>query len=125
VWCGATTQCLLASLVLHNLDVIPFLHHQTPSACPRGRIQQRVKARCTAHTFHLSISSCCFLYCFSSSSSTCFRPSELVLSAGSTSLTVRSTSTPLISRKHLRVGGRVASVSLTSLVGDMREKDLK
>ena len=66
-------------------------------------------------TFHFSISSCLSLYCFSRSSRTFFRPSEFVLSAGTTSLTVRSTRTPLIIRKHLRSPGSGSSVSSTSL----------
>ena len=66
-------------------------------------------------TFHFSISSCCRLYCFTKSSRTFLSPSELVLSAGMTSLTVRSTKTPLIMRKHFRSGGRGFKVSRTSL----------
>lgn len=67
------------------------------------------------NTFHLSISPCFALYCLTSSSSTCFNPSELVLRAGSTSSIVRSTSTPLMSRKHLRSCGSGCNVSVTSL----------
>jgi hypothetical protein len=42
-------------------------------------------------------------------------------SCGSTSPTVRSTSTPLIMRKHLREVGRGVSVSRTSLDWDVSE----
>lgn len=66
-------------------------------------------------TFHFSMSSCCRLYCLTSSSRTFFNPSEFVWSAGVTSFTVFSTKTPLTIRKHLRSGGRGASVSSTSL----------
>ena len=65
--------------------------------------------------FHLSISSCCLLYCLSNSSSTFFKPSRFVCNAGVTSFTVRSTSTPFIIRKHLRSGGSGPRVSRTSL----------
>lgn len=61
------------------------------------------------------MSSCCRLYCLTSSSRTFFNPSKFVWSAGVTSLTVFSTKTPFIIRKHLRSGGRGASVSSTSL----------
>ena len=44
--------------------------------------------------------------------------SELDCSCGRTSPTVRSTSTPLIMRKHLRVVGRGVRVSRTSLAGE-------
>ena len=47
--------------------------------------------------------------------------SALDCSCGSTSPTVRSTSTPLIMRKHLRVAGRGVSVSRTSLEVDVSE----
>lgn len=66
-------------------------------------------------TFHLSISSCLDLYCFSNSSRTCFRPSEFVFNAGNTSFTVLSTKTPFVRRKHLRSFGSGTSVSATSL----------
>ena len=42
-----------------------------------------------------------------------FRPSKRVLTAGMTSLTVLSTRTPPINRKHLRVSGTPSSVSST------------
>ena len=61
------------------------------------------------------MSSCCRLYCLTSSSRTFFNPSEFVWSAGVTSFTVFSTKTPLIIRKHLRSGGRGVRVSSTSL----------
>ncbi|KAI7165233.1 hypothetical protein KC349_g98 [Hortaea werneckii] len=66
-------------------------------------------------TFHLSMSSCFARYCLTKSSRTFFRPSAFVCSAGSTSLTVRSTSTPLIMRKHFRSPGKGVKVSSTSL----------
>jgi hypothetical protein len=79
-------------------------------------------------TFHFSISSCLPLYCLTNSSSTCFKPSELVCRAGSTSLTVLSTKTPLIRRKHFRSGGSGCKVSVTSLSrqsdGMLRHKSL-
>lgn len=68
-------------------------------------------------TFHLSSSSCFALYCLTRSSSTFFRPSELVVSAGRTSLTVCSIKTPLMRRKALRSpdsGCRVSNTSLSS-----------
>lgn len=67
------------------------------------------------HTFHLSSSSCFVLYCFTISSKTCFSPSWFVFNAGTTSLTVLSTRTPLMSRKHLRSPDRGSRVSKTSL----------
>jgi len=67
-------------------------------------------------TFHFSISSCFVLYCRTRSSKTFFSPSELVLRAGTTSLTVRSTNTPLIIRKHFLPSGNGSSVSSTSLI---------
>lgn len=66
-------------------------------------------------TFQFSISVCLALYCLSKSSNTCFSPSAFVLSAGSTSFTVRSTRTPLTMRKHFRSCGRGSRVSMTSL----------
>ncbi len=69
----------------------------------------------TSHTFHFSSSSCFALYCLTRSSRTFFRPSAFVWSAGTTSLTVLSTKTPLIRRKHLRSSGRGTKVSRTSL----------
>ena len=72
-------------------------------------------------TFHFSMSSCLVLYCFASSTRTLFMLSALDCSCGSTSPTVRSTSTPLIMRKHLRVAGRGVSVSRTSLEVDVSE----
>src|SRR4051794_21520578 len=66
-------------------------------------------------TFHFSSSSCLVLYCLTKSSRTFLRPSALVWRAGTTSLTVRSTSTPLIMRKHLRSPARGSKVSSTSL----------
>ena len=75
-------------------------------------------------TFHFSMSSCCFLYCFTNSSSTFFSPSELVCNAGVTSFTVLSTSTPLIMRKHLRSGGNGPKVSSTSLFRTRSAGDL-
>jgi hypothetical protein len=61
------------------------------------------------------MSSCFVLYCLTSSSSAFFRPSELVLRIGTTSLTVRSVNTPLIMRKHFRSPGNGSKVSKTSL----------
>jgi hypothetical protein len=61
------------------------------------------------------MSSCFVLYCLTSSSSAFFRPSELVLRIGTTSLTVRSVNTPLIIRKHFRSPGKGSKVSKTSL----------
>jgi len=66
-------------------------------------------------TFHFSMSSCLVLYCFASSTRTLFMLSAFDCSCGSTSPTVRSTSTPLIMRKHLRVAGSGVRVSRTSL----------
>jgi hypothetical protein len=66
-------------------------------------------------TFHFSMSSCFVLYCLTSSSSAFFRPSELVLRIGTTSLTVRSVKTPLIMRKHFRSPDSGSRVSNTSL----------
>ena len=66
--------------------------------------------------FHLSNSSCLLLYCLTSSSSTCFKPSEFVFKAGRTSFTVLSTRTPLMSRKHFRSWGRGCSDSMTNLI---------
>ena len=83
------------------------------STHPRQR--QLLSDRSLQPTFHFSMSSCCFLYCFTNSSSTFFSPSELVCNAGVTSFTVLSTSTPLIIRKHLRSGGNGPKVSSTSL----------
>lgn len=83
------------------------------STHPRQR--QLPSDRSLQPTFHFSMSSCCFLYCFTNSSSTFFSPSEFVCNAGVTSFTVLSTSTPLIMRKHLRSGGNGPKVSSTSL----------
>ena len=66
-------------------------------------------------TFHFSRSSCLILYVFIKSSRTFLMPSAFVFSAGTTSATVRSTKTPLISRKHLRLSGSGVRVSRTSL----------
>src|SRR5437762_12712300 len=74
-----------------------------------------IQGETSKHTFHLSISSCFDLYCLSSSSKTCFKPSEFVFKVGSTSSTVLSTKTPLVRRKHLRSLGRGARASATSL----------
>ena len=53
---------------------------------PHERLFHGFCTTCTLFfCFHLSISSCLTLYCLSSSSRTCRRPSELVLSAGRTS----------------------------------------
>jgi hypothetical protein len=74
-------------------------------------------------TFHFSMSSCFVLYCLTSSSNAFFKPSELVLRIGTTSLTVRSVKTPLIIRKHLRSpgsGSRVSSTSLSYISTDLR-----
>lgn len=68
-------------------------------------------------TFHFSSSSCLALYCLTRSSRTIFRPSEFVLSAGSTSFTVCSMRTPLMSRNALRSpesGCRVSNTNLSN-----------
>ena len=95
-------------LLLDNLDVVLLLK--------QGNDVSRV---CDIHlgrlAFHLSISSCCLLYCLTNSSNTFFKPSEFVCNAGVTSWTVLSTSTPFIIRKHLRSGGSGPRVSRTSL----------
>lgn len=105
-------------LLLYNLDVVLFLK--------QGNDVSRV---CDMHlgrlAFHLSISSCCLLYCLTNSSSTFFKPSEFVCNAGVTSLTVLSTSTPFIIRKHLRSGDNGSRVSRTSLWGGMSGEVLK
>lgn len=75
----------------------------------------RGTVRAEAFTFHFSISSCCRLYCLTSSSRTFFKPSEFVANAGRTSSTVLSTRTPLIIRKHFRSFGSGVRVSKTSL----------
>lgn len=93
------------------------------STHPRQR--QLPSDRSLQPTFHFSMSSCCFLYCFTNSSSTFFSPSELVCNAGVTSFTVLSTSTPLIIRKHLRSGGNGPKVSSTSLFRKRSAGDLK
>lgn len=66
--------------------------------------------------FHASSSCSFFLYVLTRSSRTFFRPSALVWRLGMTSSTVRSTSTPLIRRKHFRLLSRGDSVSRTSLL---------
>ena len=98
--------------LLDNLDVVLLLYQGKASLafCPILH-----SYRVMYLTFHFSISSCRVLYCLSRSSRTFFKPSEFVLSAGLTSLTVRSTSTPFIMRKHLRSCGRGSSVSSTNL----------
>lgn len=77
---------------------------------------------CLFHTFHFSSSSCFNLYCLTRSSRTFFRPSAFVFRAGTTSLTVLSTSTPLIMRKHLRSPGRGSKVSRTSLLNPISDE---
>jgi len=65
--------------------------------------------------FHFSNSVCLLVYCLTRSSNTFFSPSEFVFSAGTTSLTVLSTRTPFIIRKHFlsaESGSRVSSTSL-------------
>lgn len=88
--------------------------HARSKRCLKGTMRARTRCMCQ-FTFHFSISSCCFLYCFNSSSKTFFRPSEFVVKAGMTSFTVFSTKTPLIMRKHFRLSGRGLSVSRTNL----------
>jgi hypothetical protein len=82
-----------------------------------GLVADGDQTRRLGRTFHFSMSSCLVLYCFASSTRTLFMLSELDCSCGSTSPTVRSTSTPLIMRKHLRDVGRGVRVSRTSLRG--------
>jgi len=66
-------------------------------------------------TFHFSSSSCLPVYCLSRSSRTFFSPSAFVLSCGRTSLTVLSTKTPLIIRKHFLSPDSGSKVSKTNL----------
>lgn len=97
---------LLARL-LDDLHIVLFLHQSLVS----------IESFVTQHrpTFHISISSCLLLYCLTSSSSVFFKPSWFVCRIGTMSATVRSVSTPLIMRKHLRSPGSGSSVSRTSL----------
>lgn len=101
-------------LLLDDLNVVLFLRGSVSLIPCMADVLQ------IACTFHFSISSCVVLYCFSSSSSTFRNPSEFVFSAGMTSFTVRSTSTPLIMRKHLRLAGSGSRVSRTSLIHRQR-----
>lgn len=121
-------------LLLHNLDIIFLLRHknthqQVQMIGPKVAASYEVRDeyeygmligsvaidKDKKPTFHFSMSSCCRLYCLTSSSRTFFNPSEFIWSAGVTSFTVFSTKTPLTIRKHLRSGGRGVSVSSTSL----------
>ena len=110
-----SSRTLLCSPLCSHASLLPCLFTFTSLHCPTVSVHC-----CTTCTlllfFHFSISSCVFLYCLTRSSSIFFRPSALVWSVGTTSETVRSTSTPLTMRKHLRVPGRGCRVSRTSLM---------
>lgn len=99
---------------LHNLNLVLLLHRKLAS---RARAWERraVRGAWWRLAFHLSSSCSLFLYVLTRSSRTFFRPSALVWRVGITSSTVRSTSTPLMRRKHFRLLSRGARVSRTSL----------
>lgn len=104
---------LIAAPLAHcSPSVRPTPPLASPSACVLALPMLHPRQE---HTFHLSSSSCFVLYWLTSSSSTFRSPCWFVVSAGTTSLTVLSTSTPLMRRKHLRSSGKGASVSSTSL----------
>lgn len=108
-------------LWLNDLDIVFLLFmHISPDHLLWFLLDMRKhhlqrKELCLLLTFHFSISSCFALYCFTKSSRTLLKPSELVSRAGITSLTVRSMRTPFIMRKHLRSPGSGIKVSRTSL----------